>query len=203
MNHQIRSRKQRILWPFKFVLSVPHIILYFFSKNKKVIDEDILFWCKTLKVFYPKPVALSYFLLFHPALRAIFYYRIGHLSCIVSIILKPVPNSIIGSTGEIKGGLFFYYGFSTIINPEYIGKNCMIWQMVTIGKSSDDSGKPIIGDNVRIYTGSIIGGGVTIGNNSIIGANTVILKDVPSNCTVVGSPARIIVENGKKVSIKL
>ena len=203
MKHQIRSRKQRILWPVKFILCVPHLILYFFSRNKKLIDEDITSWCKTLKVLYRNPIALTYYLSFYPELRTIFYYRIGFLSFIGAIILKPMPTSSIGTSGEIKGGMFFFHGFATSINPQYMGKNCMVWQMVTIGKSSDDSDLPILGDNVRVYTGSVVAGGVTIGDNSIIGANTVILKDVPSNCTVVGSPPRIIVENGRKVSREL
>lgn len=35
-------------------------------------------------------------------------------------------------------------------------------------------------------------GGVKIGDNVKIGAMSVVIKDVPSNCTVVGNPARII-----------
>lgn len=51
---------------------------------------------------------------------------------------------------------------------------------------------PTIGDNVVVYAGAKIIGGVHIGNNVIIGANAVVTKDVPDNCVVAGVPARII-----------
>ena len=49
-----------------------------------------------------------------------------------------------------------------------------------------------IGNNVTIYTGAIVVGGIHIGNNVKIGAGAVVVKDVPNNCTVVGNPMRII-----------
>ncbi|MGV1061579.1 hypothetical protein ACQR24_12255 [Clostridium perfringens] len=40
--------------------------------------------------------------------------------------------------------------------------------------------------------GSTIIGNVNIGNNVIIGANSVVTKDVNSNCVVAGNPAKVI-----------
>ena len=51
-----------------------------------------------------------------------------------------------------------------------------------------------IGDKVWIGCNSTILKGVTIGNNSVIGANTLVNKDVPPNCLVVGNPMRIVKE---------
>ena len=70
-----------------------------------------------------------------------------------------------------------------------------------LGNGKD--GRPTIGDNVSIYTGSMVFGKVKIGNNVKIGAATVIYKDVPDNCTVVGNPAVIVKKDGKKVNIPL
>ena len=56
---------------------------------------------------------------------------------------------------------------------------------------------------MSIYTGSMVFGKVKIGNNVKIGAATVIYKDVPDNCTVVGNPAVIVKKDGKKVNIPL
>lgn len=72
----------------------------------------------------------------------------------------------------------------------HIGHNAVIWQQVTIGSSG--GGTPWIGDNCQIGAGAKILGRVKIGNNVIIGANAVVTKDIPDNCTVVGSPMRVI-----------
>ncbi|HET9570198.1 MAG TPA: acyltransferase [Bacteroidales bacterium] len=49
-----------------------------------------------------------------------------------------------------------------------------------------------IGENCFIAVGSIILPGVTIGDETIVGAGAVVTKNIPSNCIVVGNPARII-----------
>ncbi|MDS0526522.1 acetyltransferase [Clostridium sp. SHJSY1] len=53
--------------------------------------------------------------------------------------------------------------------------------------------KPVtIGNNVWIGENVCILLGVTIGNGVIIGANSVVNKDIPNNCIVVGIPAKVI-----------
>ena len=71
-----------------------------------------------------------------------------------------------------------------------VGKNCTIFQNVTIGCKKYKT--PVIGDNVCIYPNSIIFGDITIGDNAIIGAGAVVLKDVPANAVVAGNPAKVI-----------
>ena len=77
-----------------------------------------------------------------------------------------------------------------------IGRNCVIFQHVTIGsnsiKDSKGQGAPIIGDNCYIGVGAKIIGNIRIGNNVRIGANCVVTKDVPANHTVVLSSPRLI-----------
>lgn len=75
-----------------------------------------------------------------------------------------------------------------------IGKNCTIYQQVTIAQDENNK-SATIGDNVLIGAGAKIIGNITIGDNVKIGANAVVLKDIPSNCTAVGVPARIINHN--------
>lgn len=94
---------------------------------------------------------------------------------------------------SMGGGLLIAHGFSIIINCKSMGHNCTIYQQVTIGQTS--TGVPTIGDNVTIYCGAKVLGGITIGNNVIIGANAVVVKDVPDNCVVAGVPAKIIKYN--------
>ena len=54
-----------------------------------------------------------------------------------------------------------------------------------------------IGNNCWIGNGVVILSGVTIGNGCIVGANSVITKNIPDECMVVGVPARIIKKYSK------
>ena len=99
-------------------------------------------------------------------------------------------------SGKIAEGMAIFHGQATIIHCTSVGRNFSVCQNVTIGRNPSkkaDGGRdtPIIGDNVNIYTGSILAGGINIGNNVEIGAGSVVLKDVPDNCVVAGKPAKI------------
>ena len=97
-----------------------------------------------------------------------------------------------------KGAVFktkphLIHGLNGIIISHYavIGKNCTILQQVTIAQANGEK-SAIIGDNVFIGAGAKILNSVNIGDNVKIGANAVVTKDIPSNCTAVGVPAKII-----------
>ena len=94
---------------------------------------------------------------------------------------------------KFLGKPFLPHGLKGIFvnSNSIIGVNATIWQGVTIGQTDYDK-FPVIGDNVYIGANAIIIGAVTIGNNVKIGAGTVVTKDVPSNCTVIGNPMKII-----------
>jgi serine O-acetyltransferase len=112
--------------------------------------------------------------------RSLFYYRIGGLKYFVKWYAPPRRNLLIG-TDHIDGGLYIHLGFSSVIGAKSIGKNCMIYQQVTIGSFS---GKPVIGDNVTIASGAVIIGKIKIGNNVHIGANATVMRNIPDNTTV-------------------
>lgn len=61
-----------------------------------------------------------------------------------------------------------------------------------VNRKLQSKGEVIIGNNVWIGDKATILGGVTIGNNVIIGANSVVTHNIPSNCMVVGTPAKVI-----------
>ena len=93
---------------------------------------------------------------------------------------------------NLGGGLMIPHPNGIVIHPDaVIGVNCLIFQQVTIGAGSIP-GYPKIGGHVDIGAGAKVLGGITIGNNVKIGANSVVITDVPDNCTVVGIPARIV-----------
>lgn len=99
---------------------------------------------------------------------------------------------------KIGEGLVLPHGANGIYisRGAIIGKNCVIFQQVTIGSNtlqdSKNQGAPIIGDNAYIGAGAKIIGGIKIGNNVRIGANAVIVQDVPDNTTVVLNRPKLI-----------
>ena len=91
----------------------------------------------------------------------------------------------------------FPHPVGIVIHPDVqIGKNCIIFQNVTIGRGKyiehNQSDVPIIGDNVTIFANAVIVNGIRIGNNVTIGAGSIVLNDIPDNTTVAGNPAKII-----------
>jgi len=77
-----------------------------------------------------------------------------------------------------------------------IGKNCTIYQNVTIGaktvEESTNNFYPQIGDNVIIGANAVIIGNIIIGDNAYVGAGSVVTKSVNENDWVVGNPAKRI-----------
>jgi serine O-acetyltransferase len=137
---------------------------------------------------------------YQKAYRNLFYYRIGrHMSFFIKWLL-PAEESLHICCPSIGVGAHLEHSYSTYLNADLIGDDFMCLHLVTLGK---DGGRPTIGSNVKIYIGAVIFGGVMIGNNVNVGAGTVINKDVPDNCTVVGNSACIVRKNGYKVNITL
>ena len=83
-----------------------------------------------------------------------------------------------------------------------IGDNVTLYQGVTLGGTGKETGKrhPTLCDNVMVSAGAKILGSFTIGENSKIGAGSVVLREVPPNCTVVGVPGRIVKRNDVRVT---
>lgn len=107
-------------------------------------------------------------------------------------------NALISYKSNIKGKITLPHGLAGIFISAgaTIGKNCTIFQQVTIGSNtladSKSKGAPIIGDNCYIGVGAKIIGNAKIGNNVRIGANCVVVKDVPDNATIVCAQNRVI-----------
>jgi serine O-acetyltransferase len=106
------------------------------------------------------------------------------------------PGAVIGK------GFFIDHGSGVIIGETAIvGDNVTLYQGVTLGGTGKETGKrhPTIGDNVMISAGAKIIGSFTVGENSKIGAGSVVLEEVPPNCTVVGVPGRIVKRDNVKI----
>jgi serine O-acetyltransferase len=129
--------------------------------------------------------------------RNLFFYRTAQhmpiLTKLSKLTYRPYNECAIYAD-RIGGGMTVYHGNSTIVFAKEIGENFSVYQQVTIGRGKTINGNdiPVIGDNVNVYAGAIIVGGVRIGNGASIGAGAVVVKDVPDNAVVVGAPVRII-----------
>lgn len=102
----------------------------------------------------------------------------------------------------IGRGLFIDHGSGVIIGETtIIGDNVTLYQGVTLGGNGKETGKrhPTICDNVMVSAGAKIIGSFTIGENSKIGAGSVVLSEVPPNCTVVGIPGRVVKQENVKI----
>lgn len=166
-------------------------LLYKLNSDHYKIYEDGIAWCKW-KHYNFSIWNLCILFIHYKEFRSLFYYRIGPSRILLQIFFPGTINLYITTSRQhIEGGLIIQHGFSTIISANKIGKNCKIYQQVTIGYNHALQA-PIIGNNVEVCCGAKIIGGVTIGNNVIIGANAVIVKDVPDNCIVAGVPGKII-----------
>lgn len=126
------------------------------------------------------------------------------LKRIISFIYKGYEYEIgfsIPLTTELGGPINFLHGTSGIFisGSAKIGKNCTIYQQVTIGSNmlidSKGFGAPVIGDNCLIGAGAKIIGNVRIGDNCRIGANAVVAKDMPDNSVIVMSSPVIYQKN--------
>ncbi len=104
---------------------------------------------------------------------------------------------------KIGHGIFIDHGMGVVIGETtMIGDGCVLFQGVTLGGTGKETGKrhPTLGNNVMVSAGAKVLGDITLGDNVKIGAQSVVLMDVPPDCTVVGVPGRIVIREGQKVS---
>lgn len=171
------------------------------------IREDI----ETFRAHDPAATSNVSILLNSPGMRAIWAYRRQHwlwthghplLARTLSTMsrrrfgVEIHPGAQIGRRFVIDHGMGIVVGETTII-----GDDCQLYQGVTLGGTGKQSGKrhPTLGNNVTVGCGAKVLGNITIGDNVKIGGNSVVVKDVPANCTVVGVPGRIVKRNGCRV----
>ena len=151
-------------------------------------------------------------LLLYPGLKAVRSHRRAHW-CYehnLKFLARMISQASRRRTGiEIHPGatigkrLVIDHGMGLVIGETAeIGDDCLIFHGVTLGGTGKDVGKrhPTIGNNVLIDTGAKVLGPITIGDNARVAANSVVLKDIPENCTAVGIPARVVRVAGKKVN---
>lgn len=172
-----------------FFLPVVAIYLLFCNKNTKyLIAADFYRWAVWQGMTGSRMNFCRLFIQMKE-FRNIVYKRLGVAAEPLSWIWHRQNNLTIACS-DIGPGLIIQHGYSTVICAKRIGKNFWVNQCVNIVWNGSEC--PTIGDNVSVYTGAIIVGGVTIGHNVTIGAGAVVVKNIPDNSLAIGNPARII-----------
>ncbi len=151
-------------------------------------------------------------LLTYGGIKALMRYRVAHalykknfklIARIISTRARHITGIEIHPAATIGKGLFIDHGSGVVIGETTeIGDNVTLYQGVTLGGTGKEMGKrhPTVHDNVMISAGAKVLGAVEIGEGSKIGAGSVVLKDIPPHCTVVGVPGRIVRQHGEKVT---
>lgn len=164
-------------------------------------------------IFERDPAARNWLevLLCYPGLHALLLHRLANklyklglpvIPRVISQIARLTTGIEIHPGASIGKGVFIDHGMGVVIGETAIvGDYSLIYQGVTLGGTGKESGKrhPSLGGNVVVGAGAKVLGNINISENVRIGAGSVVLRDVPSDCTVVGIPGRIVYRAGSKV----
>jgi serine O-acetyltransferase len=173
----------------------------------KAIREDLR------AVFDRDPAATSWLevVLTYAGFHAVMAYRVSHwlkthrvpfLPRFISQAARMLTGIEIHPSATIGSGFFIDHGMGVVIGETAeIGDYVTLFQGVTLGGTGKERGKrhPTLGSHVVVGAGAKILGGITVGDNVKIGANSVVLKNVSANSTVIGVPARVIKTQGERL----
>ncbi|WP_458404278.1 serine O-acetyltransferase [Methanobrevibacter sp.] len=144
----------------------------------------------------------------YPGFYALIFHRVSHWLWNHSLKLLARMNSNLARfiTGiEIHPGatfgerVFIDHGMGVVVGETAIvGDDVLIYQGVILGGTSTEKTKrhPTVERGVIIGAGAKVMGNITIGEYSKIGTGAVVLKDVPPQSTCVGVPGRIVKRKG-------
>jgi len=152
-------------------------------------------------------------LLCYPGLHAVWMHHIQHSlwssgfklpARLLSQITRLFTGIEIHPAACLGRRLFIDHGMGVVIGETaIIGNDVTLYQGVTLGGTGKETGKrhPTLRDGVFVGNNANILGNIVIGENSRVGAGSVVVRDVPPDSTVVGVPAHIVYQNGKRVLI--
>ncbi len=131
---------------------------------------------------------------------AFYRHKIKLLARIISQLPRWFTGIEIPPGASIGRRCFIDHGMAIIIGETTeIGDDVTIYQGVTFRGTGKDTGKrhPTIGNRVMISSGAKVLGPFKVGDDVKIGAGSVVLKEIPPGCTVVGIPGTIVKRNGQ------
>lgn len=151
----------------------------------------------------------------YPGFHAMVFYRLAHwlwlkqlplLGRFVSHLGRFFTGIEIHPGAKIGRGFFIDHGMGVVIGETAeIGDDCTLYHGVTLGGTSwaKEKRHPTLGNNVIIGAGAKVLGPFRVGDDSKIGSNSVVVKEVPDNATVVGIPGRVVLSGEKRVGFDL
>lgn len=157
-------------------------------------------------VFQRDPAARSTFevLTTYPGVHAVLTHRLSHRLWLsgwrfparfLSFLGRTLTNVDIHPGATIGRRFFIDHGACVVIGETAeIGNDVTLYHGVTLGGTSWNKGKrhPTLSDGVVVGAGAKILGPIFVGERVRVGANSVVVKDVPADRTVVGVPGRIV-----------
>lgn len=157
-------------------------------------------------VFARDPAARNVFeiLTCYSGVQAVIFYRLTHflwryklrwLARFISTLARWITGIEIHPGAVIGRRFFIDHGMGVVIGEtSIIGDDCMLYHGVTLGGTTWDKVKrhPTLKNGVVIGAGAKILGPVTLGNNVRVGSNSVVVRSIDDNQTVVGIPGRIV-----------
>ena len=148
----------------------------------------------------------------YPGVHALIFYRVAHAmwarkwrypARLVSFIGRVFTNVDMHPGARIGRRFFIDHGAGVVVGETAeIGNDVTLYHGVTLGGTTWNPGKrhPTLGDHVVVGAGAKILGAITIGHRVRVGANSVVVKNVPSDRTVVGIPAKVVHREGPILS---
>lgn len=136
--------------------------------------------------------------------------RLRTLGRFVSHMGRVLTGIEIHPGASIGRRLFIDHGMGVVIGETtVIGDDVVLYQGVTLGagaearmgaRSRDKKRHPSLGNGVVVGSGAEIQGNVVVGDNVRVASGSIVMKDVPANSVVVGVPGRVIFRDGEKVN---
>jgi len=165
-------------------------------------------------VFARDPAArnLLEVVLIYPGVHAVLIHRLSHrlwranwkfTARWLAFMGRWLTNVDIHPGATIGQRLFIDHGAGVVIGETAeVGDDVTLYHGVTLGGTSWNKEKrhPTLGNNVLVGAGAKILGPIRLGDNVRVGANSVVNKNVPACCTVVGIPGRIVHRKGVQIT---
>lgn len=174
-------------------------------------------------IFNKDPAARTHLevLLCYPGLHAVMFHRVAHRlyswrfytsARLISHIGRLLTGVEIHPGAKIGRRVMIDHGMGIVIGETAeVGDDCVLYQGVTLGAGREAregqatrgcKRHPTLGQGVIVGSGAEIQGPVIVGDNVRVASGSIVLRDVPPDCIVVGVPGRVIYQAGKKVEEK-